>query len=169
MQVCAETLESILNRLKESIKKKNLKNSKQREAVIATLYRARSHLSPEEITSIIKEDNKAVSISSVYRILLFLQEEGFVRVLDIDKQGKRYEIQAKAHHDHIICLQCGAIQEFVNPIIESIQIQISEEHQARLISHDLRLFVVCKRCEDKNRLKIKEPPKKRGRKSTKRH
>ena len=142
-----ETLDSILERLRNSIKKNGLKNSKQREEIIGVLYKSGTHLSPEEIANQLRIKDKNTSISSVYRILSFLEKEHFITALEADKTGKRYEIAAKAHHDHIICLNCGDIQEFVDDEIELRQIQVSKAYKAKLISHDMRLFVICGRCQ----------------------
>ncbi|TLD82277.1 transcriptional repressor [Helicobacter sp. MIT 05-5293] len=142
-----ETLDSILERLRTSIKKNGLKNSKQREEIIAVLYKSGTHLSPEEITNIIKTTDKNASISSVYRILNFLEKEHFITALEADKSGRRYEIAAKEHHDHMICLSCGDIVEFVDADIESLQIAVAQQFGAKLISHDMRLFVKCSKCQ----------------------
>ncbi|WP_104697149.1 MULTISPECIES: ferric iron uptake transcriptional regulator [unclassified Helicobacter] len=150
MQNRLETLESILKRLRISIKKNGLKNSKQREEIISVLYKNRTHLSPEEIAQEIRTKDKNTSISSIYRILNFLEKEKFVTTLETDKSGKRYEIAAKEHHDHIICLECGEIQEFVDPDIERQQIKIAQLNNCKLISHDMKLFVVCGKCQKFN-------------------
>ncbi|RDU65698.1 transcriptional repressor [Helicobacter didelphidarum] len=143
-----ETLDSILDRLRASIKKNGLKNSKQREEIIAVLYnKSGMHLSPEEIANQLRMKDKNTSISSVYRILSFLEKENFITALEADKTGKRYEIAAKAHHDHIICLNCGTIIEFVDSDIERLQIDIAEKFGTQLISHDMRLFVLCSKCK----------------------
>ncbi len=152
MQNRLETLESILERLRVSIKKNGLKNSKQREEIISVLYKNRTHLSPEEIANEIKVKDKNTSISSIYRILNFLEKEKFITTLETDKSGKRYEIAAKEHHDHIICLECGDIQEFVDTAIEEQQIKIATNSGCKLISHDMRLFVVCAKCQERNRV-----------------
>lgn len=142
-----ETLDSILDRLRTSIKKDGLKNSKQREEIIAVLYKSGTHLSPEEITNIIKTHDKNASISSVYRILNFLEKNHFITALEADKSGRRYEIAAKEHHDHIICLNCGDILEFVNADIERLQLDVAAQFGAKLVSHDMRLFVKCSKCQ----------------------
>ncbi len=149
-----ETLESILKRLRHSIRQKGLKNSKQREEIIAALYKSGTHLSPEEITSELRIRDKSTSISSVYRILGFLEKEGFITALEPSKNGKRYEIAAKEHHDHIICLQCGDIKEFVDKEIESRQLQVATAQKAILVSHDMRLFVICEKCQKAGNLSI---------------
>lgn len=142
-----ETLESILERLRFSIRQNGLKNSKQREEIISVLYKSGTHLSPEEIAANLRVRDKSTSISSVYRILGFLEKEHFITALEPGKTGKRYEIAAKEHHDHIICLHCGDIQEFVDEEIESRQIEVAKTHKAKLVSHDMRLFVVCHKCQ----------------------
>ncbi|BCZ19125.1 Ferric uptake regulation protein FUR [Helicobacter sp. NHP19-012] len=141
-----ETLESILERLRLAIRKNGLKNSKQREEVVSVLYKSGTHLSPEEITQSIRQNDKNTSISSVYRILNFLEKENFIYTLETNKNGRRYEIAAKEHHDHIICLHCGEIIEFVDQEIEERQNQVAKKHQAKLVSHDMKLFVVCAKC-----------------------
>jgi len=142
-----ETLESVLKRLRESIKQGGLKNSRQREEIISVLYKSNTHLTPEEITTELKRNNKSTSISSVYRILGFLENERFVSAIEPDKTGKRYEIATKEHHDHIICLHCGKIMEFVDEEIEYRQIQVTKTYKAQLVSHDMRLFVICEKCQ----------------------
>ncbi|WP_104691848.1 ferric iron uptake transcriptional regulator [Helicobacter heilmannii] len=141
-----ETLESILERLRLAIRKNGLKNSKQREEVVSVLYKSGTHLSPEEITQSIRQNDKNTSISSVYRILNFLEKENFIYTLETNKNGRHYEIAAKEHHDHIICLHCGEIIEFVDREIEERQNQVAKKHQAKLVSHDMKLFVVCSKC-----------------------
>lgn len=141
-----ETLESIINRLRKSLREKGLKNSKQREEVLSVLYKSGTHLSPEEVAYQIKMTDKNASLSSVYRILSFLEQEGFICGLKTDKSGKRYEIASKSHHDHIICLECGEIIEFVDDEIERLQDEVAKKYGAKLISHDMKLFVKCKEC-----------------------
>lgn len=141
-----ETLESIINRLRKSLREKGLKNSKQREEVLSVLYKSGTHLSPEEVAHQIKLTDKNASLSSVYRILSFLEQENFICGLKTDKSGKRYEIASKSHHDHIICLECGEIIEFVDDEIERLQDEVAKKYGAKLISHDMKLFVKCKNC-----------------------
>lgn len=141
-----ETLESILGRLRKNLKEKGLKNSKQREEVLAVLYKSGTHLSPEEVATQIKMTDKNASLSSVYRILNFLEQEQFICGLKTDRSGKRYEIASKSHHDHIICLECGEIIEFVDDEIERLQDEVAKKYGAKLISHDMKLFVKCKNC-----------------------
>ena len=142
MKKYKESLKTILDRLHLSIKKNNLKNSKQREYILKAIYEDGGHLSPEDIFVSIKKTCKNASISSIYRILSFLEKEGFV----IDKSGKRYEIASGLHHDHIICVECGKIEEFCNEEIEKLQVEVTHSYKAKLVGHDMLLYVVCESC-----------------------
>ena len=146
MKKYKESLKTILDRLHLSIKKNNLKNSKQREYILKAIYEDGGHLSPEDIFVSIKKTCKNASISSIYRILSFLEKEGFVKSLEIDKSGKRYEIASGLHHDHIICVECGKIEEFCNEEIEKLQVEVTHSYKAKLVGHDTLLYVVCESC-----------------------
>ena len=146
MKKYKESLKTILDRLHLSIKKNNLKNSKQREYILKAIYEDGGHLSPEDIFVSIKKTCKNASISSIYRILSFLEKEGFVKSLEIDKSGKRYEIASGLHHDHIICVECGKIEECCNEEIEKLQVEVTHSYKAKLVGHDMLLYVVCESC-----------------------
>lgn len=151
MKKYKESLKTILDRLHLSIKKNNLKNSKQRELILKAIYEEGGHLSPEDIFSIIRKTHKDTSISSIYRILSFLEREGFVSSIEVDKTGKRYEIASGLHHDHIICVECGKIEEFCNEEIEKLQIEVVNSYKAKLVGHDMLLYAVCEKCLKKEK------------------
>lgn len=144
-----ETLESIMIRLQKVVLAKRLKTSKQREYILSLIYKSKTHLSPEEIANALKKDNKDSSLSSVYRILQFLETYGFVTSIEADRSGKRYEIAAKEHHYHIICLGCGSIVEFIDDDIKSKQEQIAKSLKCQVVSDNFRLFVLCDKCINK--------------------
>ncbi len=147
-----ESLESIITRLQKVVVAKQLKTSKQREHILELIYNSKTHLSPEEITNGLKSENKDSSLSSVYRILQFLETYGFLTSIET-KGGKRYEIASKEHHYHIICLSCGEIMEFIDDDIRQKQFDIAKKLKCEPISDNLRLFVLCKKCLEKKKSK----------------
>ena len=128
-----ESLKSIITRLQKVVVAKQLKTSKQREHILELIYNSKTHLSPEEITNGLKNANKDSSLSSVYRILQFLETYGFLTSIET-KSGKRYEIAAKEHHYHIICLGCGDIMEFIDDDIRQKQFDIAKTLKCEPIS-----------------------------------
>ena len=105
---------TLLNRFKELLKADNLKFTRQREAILQTLYDHTGHFTPEELHRLIKEKNPELKtgIATVYRTLSLLEKAGIVTSISFGTQGKKYELGIKAHHDHIICTKCGKILEF---------------------------------------------------------
>ena len=157
-----DSFETILSRLHLAIRKNKLKNSRQRENILKILYdqkisydksegKEEKHLSPEEIFTFSRKNGKSASLSSIYRILAFLEKEGFVLPIETDKSGRRYEIAGGKHHDHLICTECQHIEEFCRKEIEELQEKVADEHKARLVSHDMRLFVICSECLKKQK------------------
>lgn len=151
MRKYRDTFETILERLHLAIRKNGLKNSRQRENILKILYENGGHLSPDEIFSISRKNNRGASLSSIYRILAFLEKEGFVLSIEVDTNGRRYEIAGGFHHDHIICMECAKIIEFYNDEIEKLQERLTDSYGARLVSHDMRLFVICSDCLQKQK------------------
>lgn len=146
-----ESLDIILSKLRQLVSAKKLKTSKQRERILTLIYNSKTHLSSEEIVQTMKKNNLVSSISSTYRILQFLENYGFISSLDVDKNRKRYEIAAKEHHYHIICLGCGEIVEFIDDEIRAKQVEIAKSLKYKLISDNLRLFVICNKCQSKQK------------------
>jgi Fur family ferric uptake transcriptional regulator len=72
-----------------------------------------------------------------------------VTSLSFGAQGKKYELGAKDHHDHIICTKCGSISEFVDEEIESRQKKIAEELGFVMQEHSMQIYGICKTCQTK--------------------
>jgi len=145
--------DSLLVRFKDILKKNNLKYTKQREAVLKTMYNNDEHFSPESLYLLIKKTNPElnVGIATVYRTLNLLEESDIVTSLSFGASGKKYELGNKPHHDHMICKICEEIIEFENSSIEKIQEDIAKEYDFKLTSHLMQLYGICKNCQKKNK------------------
>jgi len=72
-----------------------------------------------------------------------------VTSLSFGAQGKKYELGAKDHHDHIICTQCGTISEFVDEAIELKQKKIAENLGFLMQEHSMQIYGICQECQNK--------------------
>lgn len=138
-----------LNRFKDLIKNSSMKYTKQREIILESLYKSSSHLTPEELYLKIKEyyPNLNIGIATVYRTLNFLEENHLATSISFGVQGKKYEFGEKKHHDHIICIKCGAIVEFLDEFIEKRQIEIAKARGYEMIEHSMQIFGICPKCQ----------------------
>ncbi|MDO9305670.1 MAG: Fur family transcriptional regulator [Sulfuricurvum sp.] len=141
-----------LNDFKQLLKDNSLKFTIQREVILEMLYNSDEHLTPEGLHHLIQEKHPDLNtgIATVYRTLSLLEDSEMVTSLSFGAQGKKYELGAKDHHDHIICTKCGSISEFVDEEIESRQKKIAEELGFIMQEHSMQIYGICKTCQPKN-------------------
>ncbi len=144
--------EKLLENFKKLLKENNLKFTIQREVILETLYNSDEHLTPESLHHLIQEKYPELKtgIATIYRTLSLLEESGVVTSLSFGAQGKKYELGAKEHHDHLICTQCGEITEFVDDEIEKRQHAITDELGFKMVDHSMQIYGICKKCQEKN-------------------
>ena len=144
--------EELLNDFKILLKKNNLKFTIQREVILETLYNSDEHLTPESLHQLIqkKYPDLNTGIATIYRTLALLEGSSVVTSLSFGAQGKKYELGAKHHHDHLICTECGNITEFVDEEIEKRQHEITKELGFKMSDHSMQIYGICKDCQDNN-------------------
>ncbi len=142
--------EQLLNDFKKLLKNNSLKFTIQREVILETLYNSDEHLTPESLHHLIQNENPDLKtgIATVYRTLSLLEESNMVTSLSFGAQGKKYELGAKEHHDHMICTSCGDITEFVDEAIEKRQHAIADELGFKMSDHSMQIYGLCKKCQD---------------------
>ena len=137
-----------INRFKEALKDEDLRFTTQRLAILEDILGSDEHRECDDIYLSLREKNDPVSRATIYRTLDILVQVGFVRKMDIGDGRLRYENKLpKPHHDHMICLECGKILEFVDDEIESRQVHIAIQHNFKLIKHLHQLFGICGDCQ----------------------
>lgn len=141
--------DQLLSDFKALLKKNNLKFTIQREVILETLYNSDEHLTPEALHHLIQDlqPDLKTGIATVYRTLALLEESNVVTSLSFGAQGKKYELGAKEHHDHLICTECGKITEFVDEEIEKRQHIITDDLGFKMIDHSMQIYGVCTECQ----------------------
>ncbi len=141
--------EQLLSDFKQLLKTNSLKFTIQREVILETLYNSDEHLTPESLHHLIQKKfpELKTGIATVYRTLALLEDSAMVTSLSFGAQGKKYELGAKNHHDHMICTECGDIIEFVDEQIEDRQHKIAEALGFRMSDHSMQIYGVCKNCQ----------------------
>ena len=138
----------LMNNFKSMLRKKGLKITPQRIAVLEEIIKNKDHRESEDIYFAIKSSKTYVSRATVYRTLDILVQNDFVRKLNIGDGRALYENKIDSlHHDHLICDTCHKIIEFMNPEIEMLQEKIADKYQFSLKRHVHQLFGVCKACQ----------------------
>jgi Fur family ferric uptake transcriptional regulator len=143
--------EDVLLNFRKLLKSNNLKYTKQRELILETIYNNRGHFTPEDIYNLIKKNYPDVrlGIATVYRTLSLLEESGIVSSISFGVQGKKYEFGLTEHHDHLVCIECGGIEEFIDDTIEKQQEIIAKKFGFEMHDHIMKIIGVCKECQAK--------------------
>jgi Fur family ferric uptake transcriptional regulator len=98
-----------------------------------------------------------VSRATVYRTIDVLVKHKMLNKLDIGDGRRRYENRVNySHHDHLICINCGIIEEFVDNRIEKLQEKVAKKHGFTLTRHNHQLFGLCSSCQKDEQLLPKE-------------
>ena len=142
---------NLLSDFKQLLKANGLKFTIQREVLLEMLYNSDEHLTPEALHHLIQEKHPELNtgIATVYRTLSLLEDSDMVTSLSFGAQGKKYELGAKDHHDHLICTECGTITEFVDDAIEIRQQEIAKALGFKMKEHSMQIYGICKQCQDK--------------------
>jgi len=143
--------EEVLENFKKLLRTNNLKYTKQRELILEIIYNNDGHFTPEDIYNLIKQTYPTVKlgIATVYRTLTLLEESGIVSSISFGVQGKKYEFGLTEHHDHLVCMECGKIEEFIDDTIEKRQEEIAKKHNFEMRDHIMKIVGICQACQAK--------------------
>lgn len=136
-----------LKKFMKVLRNENLKLTPQRVEIFREVCDSDEHREAEEIYLALRERDVHVSRSTVYRTMNILYQHDLVRRMNIGDGKWRYEHWLDCHqHDHLICIRCGTIVEFMNPQIEEIQKDVADKFNYKLVKHVHQLFGLCKQC-----------------------
>ena len=143
--------DEVLENFKKLLRTNKLKFTKQRELILEIIYNNDGHFTPEDIYNLIKETYPTVKlgIATVYRTLTLLEESGIVSSISFGVQGKKYEFGLTDHHDHLVCMECGKIEEFIDDTIEKRQEEIAKKHNFEMRDHIMKIVGICQACQAK--------------------
>tara|TARA_B100000787_G_scaffold162172_1_gene142613 strand:- start:457 stop:867 length:411 start_codon:yes stop_codon:yes gene_type:complete len=121
---------------------KGLRMTGPRKTIAAVLESADDHPDVEELYARASSVDKRISLATVYRTVKLFDEAGILDRVDFGDGRSRYESAERAHHDHLIDINSGAVIEFVDPEIEALQEKIAQRLGYRLKGHRLELYGV---------------------------
>ena len=133
--------------VEQLLRTKGIRLTTQRQLVVRRAV-AYLHFTAEELVRDVRSIDPSVARGTVYRTLALLHQAGVVEKHDFRYGPPNYEVTfAKAHHDHLMCVQCGEIIEFQEPRIETLQQDVVTRFGYQLLSHTHKLYGVCRICQ----------------------
>lgn len=104
------------------------------------------HLSAEDIYQRLLEQGDDVGLATVYRVLTQFETAGLVIRHRFGDGHSVFELDQGEHHDHLVCIKCGQVEEFVDDIIEQRQAEIAKQKNFKMTDHSLYIFGECVVC-----------------------
>lgn len=103
------------------------------------------HLSAEDVFKQLLASGEDVSLATVYRVLTQFELSGILVRHNFEGGKSVFELNHGEHHDHIVCMQCGHLEEFFDSAIEARQKKIAAEHGFTIHDHSLYIYGDCTR------------------------
>jgi Fur family ferric uptake transcriptional regulator len=139
---------SQLIQFEQRLRQRGLRMTPGRRAILDYAVRHLGHFDAEELLDTLRHDGVSVSRATVYRTLGHLVEMGLLRRHPMGDRGAFYEGSlGREHHEHLVCVECGAILEFVQKEIEKLQEEVCREHGFQPLRHTLQIYGLCEKCQ----------------------
>ena len=143
-------MQDSLSVFKDYLLQKGYKNTQQRLHILQAFLDFVGHCAAEELLNAARRRDPSVSQATVYRTLKLLCNAGLARELYFGDGVARFErrLDAKEHHDHLICERCGLTIEFFSEGIERLQEELARQHNFVPTRHRLYLYGICPACRE---------------------
>ncbi len=137
-------VDTLMGQFHDYLGKKQLKSTRQRDIIARRFFANQGHLSIEALLGLAREDNPRIGYATVYRTLKLLTECGLATQRRFGEGQAMYETAGDTeHHDHLICVECDYVLEFINDEIERLQDQVARSFGFSLVQHKLELYGMC--------------------------
>ncbi len=136
---------------KKALRELGFKITMPRMKILKILEQQESHhLSAEEVYRILKTTGDDVGLATVYRVLTQFESAGLVTRHNFEGGYSVFELNQGAHHDHLVCVKCGNVEEFMDDLIEQRQREIAENAGYQMTDHSLNIYGICGKCINKD-------------------
>ena len=130
----------------QELKKVGLKVTLPRMRILEMLETAEArHMSAEEVYKRLLESGEELGLATVYRVLTQFEGAGLVQRHHFESGHAVFELAGEGHHDHMVCRDCGRVEEFYDRVIEERQEAMATERGFRIADHSLIIHVDCER------------------------
>ncbi|HYP31724.1 MAG TPA: ferric iron uptake transcriptional regulator [Burkholderiaceae bacterium] len=141
----------------EELKSSGLKATLPRIKILEVFQQSvERHLTAEDVYKTLLNEGSDIALATVYRVLMQFEQAGILARSHFESGKSVFELNEGTHHDHLLCLTCGRVEEFFDPEIEARQREVAASRGFTLQEHALSLYAVCTRenCEHRPAPKV---------------
>ena len=142
-----------MTRQADEIKSSGLKATLPRIRILDVFQKATvRHMSAEDVFKILLTEGSDIGLATVYRVLLQFEQAGILSRNHFESGKSVFELNEGHHHDHLVCMTCGRVEEFFDPDIEARQRAVAQARGFELQEHSLALYAACIKpdCQHRN-------------------
>lgn len=130
------------------LKKAGLKVTTPRIKILEILENSKDHhLSAEDVYRVLLESGEDIGLATVYRVLTQFEEASLVVRHNFEGGHSVFELDSGQHHDHLVCVKCGRVEEFIDKIIEERQQEVAKSAGYSITDHSLNIYGICRECQ----------------------
>ena len=111
------------------------------------------HLTAEDVYKLLLSEGMEIGLATIYRVLTQFEQAGLLTRHHFESGKAVFELNQGGHHDHLVCVQCGHVEEFFDSEIERRQVKIAKERGFNIQEHSLQIYADCTRPACPNRPK----------------
>ena len=131
----------------DGLKKAGLKVTIPRIKILAILEENQAqHMSAEGIYQALRSQGEDMALATVYRVLAQFESAGLIVRHQFEGDHAVFELNHGEHHDHLVCVKCGRVEEFVDEVIELRQAAVAKQHNFDMTDHSLNIYGICGYC-----------------------
>ena len=131
----------------QQVREKGVKLTKHKLTILE-LFNLYKHLDASQIYTILINQGVNISLATIYRILTNFEHNEIIEKHNFNNEQATYELMnPNEHHDHLICIKCHKVVEFVNEKIEELQKEIAHTNEFNIMSHSLNIYGICGDCQ----------------------
>ncbi|PLY15392.1 MAG: ferric iron uptake transcriptional regulator [Sedimenticola sp.] len=137
-----------MSEISHKLKEAGLKITLPRIKILEILENNRGqHVSAEDIYRMLLERGEEIGVATIYRVLTQCEQASLVSRLQFEGGRSVFEIAEDDHHDHIVCVRCGHVEEFHDKVIERRQQEVAAEAGFEMEDHSMVLYGLCRKCK----------------------
>ena len=145
------TNQQTLKIYRRAVNSAGLRMTNQRALILDIISQGDEHLDADEVYRLAREKQPSLSLSTVYRNLLALQELGLVKELHFDNSHHHYEAKPSAEHHHLLCLGCGKIVEFGCQLSQKMRQEIAHKKDFKITGVEVHMTGHCAKCRQEKK------------------
>ncbi|MEN9867067.1 MAG: hypothetical protein RL748_2657 [Pseudomonadota bacterium] len=133
-----------MNNAPSDLKSSGLKATLPRLKILEIFQSSKiRHLTAEDVYKVLLSENMDIGLATVYRVLMQFEQAGLLHRNHFESGKAIFELNEGEHHDHLVCVDCGRVEEFCDAEIEQRQQRIARERGFEISEHSLSIYVNC--------------------------